>query len=53
MKKIILLLKKLICKIKGHDFEIYSYMPPNGYYSYDCEKAGYCKRCGYDTHQIM
>jgi hypothetical protein len=41
-------LKKLICKIKGHDWEIYVYS--TGYYSYDVEKAGHCKRCGLDTH---
>ena len=37
-----------ICKYKGHDWEIYTVS--TGYYSYDIEQAGYCKRCGYDTH---
>ena len=42
-------IKKLICKIFGHDWEFYAYS--TGYYSYDIEKAGHCKRCGYDTHE--
>jgi len=41
-------IKRLICRLIGHDFEIYPH--PIGYYSYDVEKAGICKRCGYDTH---
>lgn len=40
--------KKLICKIFGHKWEIYTYQ--TGYYSYDIEQAGHCKRCGFDTH---
>lgn len=46
--KILLWIKKLLCKHKGHDWEVYSYS--TGYYSYDVEMAGYCKRCGFDTH---
>lgn len=40
--------KELICKLKGHDWETYAYS--TGYYSYDVEQAGHCKRCGFDTH---
>jgi hypothetical protein len=43
--------KRLVCKIKGHDWETYAYMPKGGYYSYDFEQAGHCKRCGADTHK--
>jgi hypothetical protein len=42
------IIKKIICKIKGHDWEVYAYS--TGYHSYDIEKAGHCKRCGADTH---
>lgn len=42
-------IKRLICKYKGHDFEIYEFS--TGYYSYDIEMAGCCKRCGFDTHE--
>ena len=41
--------KRLICKWKGHDWEVYAYQ--TGYWSYDIEQAGHCKRCGVDTHQ--
>lgn len=41
--------KRLICKHKGHDFEIYEFS--TGYWSNDIEMAGECKRCGYDTHE--
>lgn len=41
-------LRRRKCKRKGHDWEFYSVA--NGYYSYDVEQAGYCKRCGEDTH---
>ena len=41
-------IKSLICKRKGHDWD--KYTVSTGYYSYDIEQAGYCKRCGYDTH---
>lgn len=40
--------KRIICRLVGHKFIIYP--KPTGYYSYDVEKAGYCKRCGFDTH---
>jgi len=39
---------KLICKHKGHDWETYAYS--TGYYSYDVEQAGHCRRCHFDTH---
>lgn len=42
-------IKRLICKYKGHDFEVYPHC--TGYYSYDVEMAGHCKRCGFDTHE--
>ena len=38
------LIKKIICKYFGHNFEIY----PSDRDRF--EMAGYCKRCGYDTH---
>ncbi len=40
--------KRLMCKYKGHNWETYTVSM--GYWSYDVEQAGYCKRCGYDTH---
>lgn len=40
--------KELICKHKGHDWETYAYS--TGFYAYDVEQAGSCKRCGFDTH---
>lgn len=39
--------KRLICKRKGH---IYKYYTSTGYYEYEIEQAGYCERCGLDTH---
>ena len=41
-------IKQEICKHRGHKWEIYSVS--TGYYSYDVEQAGYCTRCGEDTH---
>lgn len=41
-------IKRLICKYKGHDWDIYEVS--TGYYSTDVEMAGYCVRCGEDTH---
>ncbi|MEC4620879.1 hypothetical protein VST04_22565 [Bacillus paranthracis] len=41
-------IKRLICKHKGHDWDTYTVV--TGYWSYDIEQAGYCTRCGYDTH---
>ncbi len=41
-------IKRLICKHKGHDWDTYTVA--TGYWSYDIEQAGYCTRCGYDTH---
>ena len=43
-------IKRLICKLIGHKFVIYPKPTGLKYYSYDVEKAGYCKRCGFDTH---
>jgi len=43
-----MIIKRLICKLVGHKFTVYP--KQLGYYSYDVEKAGYCKRCGFDTH---
>ena len=37
-------IKKLICKYFGHNFGVY----PSDRDRF--EMAGYCKRCGYDTH---
>lgn len=37
-----------ICKKYGHHWNIYTVS--TGYYSYDVEQAGYCSRCGADTH---
>lgn len=42
-------INRLICKYKGHNFEVYPFQV--GYWSYDIEMAGYCKRCGFDTHE--
>jgi hypothetical protein len=41
-------IKLYICKHVGHDWETYTVS--TGYYSYDIEQAGYCLRCGWDTH---
>ncbi|WP_179215764.1 hypothetical protein [Paenibacillus sp. MY03] len=48
MKKLIRWIKFQICKFRGHDWTTYTVS--TGYYSYDIEQAGYCERCGYDTH---
>lgn len=37
-------IKKIICKYFGHNFEVYPSQKDR------FEMAGYCKRCGYDTH---
>lgn len=42
----------MICKIFGHKWEVYTYIPAHGYYSIDYEQAGHCKRCDTDTHEI-
>jgi hypothetical protein len=49
LDQIIKRIKRFICKIFGHKWSIYAYK--TGYESYDIEKAGYCERCGYDTHE--
>lgn len=41
-------LKRFICKYKDHDW--ITYAVSTGYWSYDIEQAGYCRRCGFDTH---
>lgn len=46
----ILFIKRLICRIKGHDF--YEY----GIYDHNhdiIEVAGECQRCGFDTHESL
>lgn len=43
----------LVCKRKGHDWEMYiADSGCNSYYNHydNIEQAGYCRRCGYDTH---
>lgn len=39
---------RLICRYKDHDWTIYAVS--TGYESNDIEQAGYCERCGADTH---
>ena len=41
-------IKQLICKYRGHKWETYTVS--TGDWSYDIEQAGYCERCGHDTH---
>jgi hypothetical protein len=41
-------LKSLTCEVRGHDWETYTVS--TGYWGNDIEQAGYCVRCGYDTH---
>jgi len=41
--------KHLTCRLFGHKWEIYEYR--TGYYPTDIEMAGYCIRCGFDTHE--
>lgn len=42
-------IKRVVCSRKGHNFEVYTFQ--TGYWSYCIEQAGYCKRCGFDTHE--
>lgn len=42
-------LNRAICEEQGHDWFIY--VVSTGYWGYDVEQAGYCMRCGYDTHE--
>lgn len=42
------LIKRLICKYRGHKFE--SYVFRTGPYPLDIEQAGHCTRCDFDTH---
>lgn len=46
--KVIKWLKIKWCERFGHKWETYTVS--TGYYSYDVEQAGYCTRCGFDTH---
>lgn len=41
-------IKRLICKYKGHNWDTYTVS--TGYGSNEIEQAGYCLRCGEDTH---
>lgn len=41
-------LARLICEEEGHDWDTYTVS--TGYWSNDIEQAGYCMRCGFDTH---
>ena len=41
-------IKRLICKYKGHKWDMYEVSV--GYGSNEIEQAGYCLRCGEDTH---
>lgn len=39
-----------LCEKLGHDWEIYTVtLEPHNHW-HDIEQAGYCKRCGEDTH---
>ncbi|AMB18765.1 hypothetical protein BH780_gp182 [Bacillus phage Eldridge] len=48
MGDIQVIIDSMICADKGHDWETYAVS--TGYSSNDIEQAGYCLRCGYDTH---
>lgn len=39
---------RFVCKYKGHNWTIYEFS--TGYWGNDVEMAGYCERCGEDTH---
>lgn len=39
-----------ICKEKGHDWIEYTVGVGLKHWSTDIEQAGYCERCGEDTH---
>lgn len=46
-----MIIKRLICKLFGHKWEYYMTESFKGaLHSYDFEQAGYCTRCGFDTH---
>lgn len=47
MKKLKQFINRLICKYKGHDFEIFGVYDRNHEI---CETQGICKRCDFDTH---
>lgn len=42
-------IKRLICKFIGHKWTIYPVSISR--FSSDIEQAGYCDRCGFDTHE--
>lgn len=41
---------ELICDKEGHVWEEYIYHEYKGYGNVYSEQAGYCTRCGFDTH---
>lgn len=41
-------LKRFICKYRDHDW--ITYTVSTGFWGNDIEQAGYCRRCGFDTH---
>ncbi len=44
-------IKRYKCKRKGHRFITYAVpTSSNPIHWHDIEQAGYCERCGYDTH---
>lgn len=47
-KEFIKFIKRPICKHRGHNWDTYTVS--TGYWGNDIEQAGYCKRCGEDTH---
>lgn len=49
MGKLEKIIRKVICRYKGHKMSMYAFQ--TGYWSYDVEQAGFCERCGYDTHE--
>lgn len=49
MKNIICRIKQYICKRKGHKWDYYT-VSTGQLHWHDIEQAGYCTRCGEDTH---
>jgi hypothetical protein len=48
LREVIKYLMRFVCKYKGHKWETYTVS--TGYWGNDIEQAGYCVRCGNDTH---
>lgn len=48
MARIMQFIRRFICRWRGHHWV--SYTVSTGYWGQDIEQAGYCTRCGYDTH---